>query len=377
MRKLVVPGLVVALVVAAAVTLFGGEEAKTLTAKFPRTVSVYEGSDVRVLGVPVGTVETVTPSGTDVVVTMTYDPEVRVPAEAEAVIISPSVVGDRYIQLTPAYDGGEVLPDDATLDMNRTAVPLELDEIYENLDRLNVALGPNGANREGALTDLLEVTAKNFGGQGEQFHQTINDFGKFSQTLSDNREEFFASARALQGFISTLAENDATVRRFNQSLSDVSGVLEGEREELAAALKNLSVALTQVSSFVRENREILGQNIKGLNRVSKVLVNQRAAIDEILDAAPTALNNLALTYNPQAGTLDTRANLQELPNEITADPSVFLCGLVNQADTSGTACDVIQSALPRTSPFGALQAKDARWRDQYDPTLGGLAEVDR
>jgi virulence factor Mce-like protein len=377
MKKLIVPGIVVVLVAAAALTMFGDEDRKTLTALFPRAISVYEGSDVRVLGVPVGTVDSVTPSGTDVVVTMSYESDVKVPVDAEALIISPSVVGDRYIQLTPAYDGGEVLADNATLEADRTAVPLELDQIYENLDKLNVALGPRGANRNGALSDLLEVTAENFGGQGELLNQTIHDFGQFSETLSDNREELFSSARALQGFISTLAENDATVRRFNQSLSDVSGVLEGEREELAAALKNLSVALTQVSSFVRENREVLGHNIKGLNRVSKVLVKQRAAIDEILDAAPTALNNLALTYNPQAGTLDTRANLQELPNEITADPSVFLCGLVNQADTSGTACDVIKSAMPRTGPFGALPGKDARWRDQYDPTLGGLAEVDR
>jgi virulence factor Mce-like protein len=377
MKKLIVPGIVVVLVAAAALTMFGDEDRKTLTALFPRAISVYEGSDVRVLGVPIGTVDSVTPSGTDVVVTMSYESDVKVPVDAEALIISPSVVGDRYIQLTPAYDGGEVLADNATLEADRTAVPLELDQIYENLDKLNVALGPRGANRNGALSDLLEVTAENFGGQGELLNQTIHDFGQFSETLSDNREELFSSARALQGFISTLAENDATVRRFNQSLSDVSGVLEGEREELAAALKNLSVALTQVSSFVRENREVLGHNIKGLNRVSKVLVKQRAAIDEILDAAPTALNNLALTYNPQAGTLDTRANLQELPNEITADPSVFLCGLVNQADTSGTACDVIKSVMPRTGPFGALPGKDARWRDQYDPTLGGLAEVDR
>jgi virulence factor Mce-like protein len=377
MKKLIVPGIVVVLVAAAALTMFGDEDRKTLTALFPRAISVYEGSDVRVLGVPIGTVDSVTPSGTDVVVTMSYESDVKVPVDAEALIISPSVVGDRYIQLTPAYDGGEVLADNATLEADRTAVPLELDQIYENLDKLNVALGPRGANRNGALSDLLEVTAENFGGQGELLNQTLHDFGQFSETLSDNREELFSSARALQGFISTLAENDATVRRFNQSLSDVSGVLEGEREELAAALKNLSVALTQVSSFVRENREVLGHNIKGLNRVSKVLVKQRAAIDEILDAAPTALNNLALTYNPQAGTLDTRANLQELPNEITADPSVFLCGLVNQADTSGTACDVIKSAMPRTGPFGALPGKDARWRDQYDPTLGGLAEVDR
>ena len=377
MKKLIVPAVIVALVVAAALTLFGGDDRKTLTALFPRAISVYEGSDVRVLGVPVGTVDSVTPSGTDVVVTMTYDAEVQIPAEAEAVIISPSVVGDRYVQLTPAYTGGEMLADNATLEADRTAVPLELDQIYENLDKLNVALGPNGANRNGALSDLLEVTAANFGGQGEQFHQTIEDFGKFSETLSDNREEFFSSTRSLQGFISTLAENDATVRRFNQSMADVSTVLEGEREELSAALENLSVALGQVSTFVRDNREILGRNIKGLNRVSKVLVKQRAALDEILTAAPTALNNLALTYNPQAGTLDTRSNLGEIGYQITSDPATYLCGFVNQADTSGAACDAIQEAFPRAGAFAGIQGKDARWRDQFDPSLGGLAEVTR
>ena len=104
-RRLVVPVVLLALVVVAAFTMFGEEERKTLTASFPRTVSVYEGSDVRVLGVPVGTVDTVTPSGTEVVVTMSYDPEVQIPADAKAVIIAPSIVGDRFIQLTPAYTG--------------------------------------------------------------------------------------------------------------------------------------------------------------------------------------------------------------------------------------------------------------------------------
>ena len=68
-RTIAVPLVVLALVVTAALTIFGGEERKTLTASFPRTVSVYEGSDVRVLGVPVGTVDSVTPSGTEVLVT--------------------------------------------------------------------------------------------------------------------------------------------------------------------------------------------------------------------------------------------------------------------------------------------------------------------
>ena len=108
-------------------------------------------------------------------------------------------------------------------------MPLELDQIYSSLDELNVALGPNGANKNGALTDLLETTAENFGGEGAQFHQTIQDFSKLSQTLDDNKEALFGSARELEGFINTLATNDQTVRQFNQSLSDVSDMLSGEK----------------------------------------------------------------------------------------------------------------------------------------------------
>ena len=109
LNRLIIPAVVVALLVAAGFTFLGGEERKTLTAHFPRTVSLYEGSDVRVLGVAVGTVDSVTPSGTDVVVKISYEESVKIPSDAKAVIISPSVVGDRYVQLTPAYTGGEVL----------------------------------------------------------------------------------------------------------------------------------------------------------------------------------------------------------------------------------------------------------------------------
>ncbi|MGB0101312.1 MAG: MCE family protein [Nocardioides sp.] len=377
-KRAVVPAVIIALLVTAAVVMFGGEERKTITAHFPRTISIYEGSDVRVLGVPVGQVDTVTPSGTDVVVTMSYDADIEVPADAKAAIIAPSIVGDRFVQLTPVYTGGEVLADGATLDQDRTAVPLELDQIYTSLDDLTVALGPTGANEKGALTDLLETTAENFGGQGARFHQTIEDFGKLSTTLDDNKEELFGSARELQGFISTLATNDKTVRRFNDSLADVSTMLAGERQELSASLRNLSTALGQVSRFVQDNRDVLGSNIRGLKRVSQVLVKRRAELDQILDSAPLALNNLALTYNPEAGTLDTNANIGNLIHQIESDPALLLCTFVNQADTSGDLCDLVDGILPRpgTGGTGGLTATGAP-RDAFDATLGGLVGVER
>ncbi|MDQ3484981.1 MAG: MCE family protein [Actinomycetota bacterium] len=371
-RRAIGPLIVGALVVAGALTIFGGDDGqKTLTAYFPRTVSLYEGSDVRVLGVAIGQVDTITPEGTRVKVTMSYDEEVQIPAEAEAVIISPSIVGDRYVQLTPAYTEGDALASGESLDETMTSVPLELDEIYSSLDRLTVALGPNGANKKGALTDLLEVTAENFGGQGATFNQTIKDFSSLSATLDNNKEELFSSTEKLGNFIETIADNDGTVRRFNRSLASVSNLLAGERQELAASLNNLSTALGEVGTFVEENKDSLGRNITGINRIAKVLVKQRVALDESLSVAPVALNNLALTYNPDTGTLDTNANLGNLEKDLAERPTEVLCALVSAQSNGSEICDALEGlGLPRSGPFGA--GTGANIPDPFDPTLGGL-----
>jgi phospholipid/cholesterol/gamma-HCH transport system substrate-binding protein len=230
--------IILALLAVGLVWMLGGNGGtKTATAYFPRAVSIYEGSDVRVLGVPVGVVEEVVPEGTQVKVTLRYDGDVEVPMNAQALIVSPSVVGDRYVQLSPAYTGGEVLPDNSVLEVDRNHIPLELEEIYEALDEMVVAIGPDGANERGALTDLLEVTAENFGGQGEQFHQTIKDFGQLSGTLERNKDDLFASVEQLQEFMQTMADNDGTVRSFNRSLGSFSQMLSEEREELTQALR--------------------------------------------------------------------------------------------------------------------------------------------
>ena len=374
-RRFLPVAVIVLLLLAGVVWMFAGsDDAKKVTAYFPRTVSVYEGSDVRVLGVAIGQVEEVVPQGTQVKVVMTYDSDVDVPQDAQAVIVSPSVVGDRYIQLTPAFDDGDkVMADNTVIKADKTAIPLELDQIYSSIDKLTVALGPEGANREGALTDLLEQTAKNFGGQGEEFNQTIKDFGKLSETLDNNKDELFDSAAQLEGFIKTLADNDQTVRSFNKSLGDVSGLLADERQELTTALSNLGTALDEVARFVKSNRAVLGRNIRDVNRVAKVLVRQRENLDEILDAGPLALTNLYHTYNPKDGTLDTNANIGNLVHELTSDPEAVLCTLVSANDPKGDLCDLIGALLPRGAPFGTGSA----FSQPYDPTLFGLVGAER
>lgn len=379
---------VVALVAAGLLLTLPGGDVKHLTADFPRTVSLYQGSDVKILGIAVGKVDSVTPMGTKVRVKMSYDAKYKIPADAKAAVISPSIVGDRFVQMTPVYRGGAVLPDNARLGVDRTATPLELDEIFGSLDQLMVALGPQGANKNGALSRLLDSTARNFGGQGAQVNQTITDLGKLTATLADNKDELFGTAAEIEKFVRTLAKNDDTVRRFNDSLAGGSQMLAEDRQELAAALKNLSVALVQVRGFVKENRASLTRNVAGLTQISNTVVKRRAELEESLHVAPLALNNLALAYNPVTGTLDTRDNIGEIGTQLKNNPGTVLCAFLSKAKSAGVPCpsnqldDILGGALrglpaPRSAPFEqALRARQAQ-RPQIDITLAGLVRGTR
>ena len=153
-----------------------------------------------------------------------------------------------------------------------------------------------------------------------EFNKTLKNFGAFTKTLADNKDELFGTLTQVEDFTNTLAKNDGTVRKFNDSLASGADLLADEREELAAVLKNLSIAMVQVRSFVKENRASLTSNISGLNRISKTLVKRRDALDEILQYAPAALNNLYLAGNVKQGTLDTRDNVGELLTQLEDRP---------------------------------------------------------
>ena len=322
-----------------------------VTGMFARAVGLYPGSDVRVLGVPIGKVTSVTPQGQQVAVELEYDPDVKVPADAKAAVVAPSLVSDRYVQLFPAYTSGPVMGSGATIARDHTAVPVELDRISQSLDDLMVALGPDGANKNGALSRLLDTGAKNLKGQGTAIHDTNRDLSLALQTLAGGKDDLFSTVKNLQSFTSTLADNDAQVRRLNGDLASVSDQLAGERGDLGAALKNLAVALSETSTFVHDNRAILTKDVSQLTKVTTTIARQRDALAESLTNAPVAVSNLSNAYNPSSGTLDTRNNAAQLD-----DPALLLCALVNGPTGTGNTdlCNTFQKLLKApAAPGGA------------------------
>jgi phospholipid/cholesterol/gamma-HCH transport system substrate-binding protein len=290
--------------------IFSGSHGKNVTAWFTRAVGVYAGTDVQVLGVRVGSVESVTPRGEQVEVVMTLDADAPVAATTKAVVVSPSVVADRHVQLTTLSHGGPRIADGATIPANRTATPVELDELYTSLNGLLTALGPNGANSDGALSELLTTGAANLRGNGEAFNENVRNFAELAKTLAGYQDDLFGTVDELRKFTGMLAGNDRQVAEVDQQLAQVWQTLSSDRDELSGALHTLAGALGEIQGFIRDNRAAIKSNVDKLAQTTQTLVDQRAALAEALDVAPLAVTNVLNAFDPGSNTLQGRTNLE-------------------------------------------------------------------
>ncbi|GAA1399899.1 MCE family protein [Pseudonocardia kongjuensis] len=317
---------VVAVLAATGVWMITSGGGRPVTAYFTNAAALFEDNDVRVLGVPVGKIDRITPEGDRVRVDMTItDDDVRLPADVRAAVISPSLVTGRYVQLTPVWTGGPEW-DGSPIPLERTAFPLGVDDLTRTATELSRALGPQGANADGSLNDVLDVAAENLDGNGRALNDTIRNLGGLSATLSGSSEDLFGTITELQKFVATLRENDPGVRELNERLADVTGFLASQRGELGGALHELSFALGEVSDFVEDNRGTLRSNVDKLANVTQEVVDHQRALAEIADSAPAALGNLANIYNGSSETLDTRANI----NELAYPAPVIVCELLRR-----------------------------------------------
>ena len=294
--------VVVALAIGAAVGLSAAHR-KELTVYFPSALGLYAGDGVRVLGVLVGKVDSVTPEGAQVAVRLHYDAGVPVPATAGAALVAQTLVTARFVQLTPVFRGGPVLGDGATIPVERTEVPVDWEQIKAQLSRLTTALGPNGADRDGALSGFVAAGAQAGRGQGTHFRQTLTALSDAVDTLSRSRGDLFGTVRNLQVFVSALRQSDSLVDDFTHRLATVSTLLDDNRDSLASALHELDSAADDVTDFVRHNRSGLRDAVDGLGEVTSVLVRQRTELENILLTAPTALANFYNIYDPASGSL--------------------------------------------------------------------------
>jgi phospholipid/cholesterol/gamma-HCH transport system substrate-binding protein len=323
----------VVLLVAGVVVLLRTTESINRTnvvAYFENSNGIYVGDDVRILGVPVGRITSIEPQPEQVKVSFWYDDKYDVPADAKAAILSPTLVTARAIQLTPVYTEGPVMKDDAVIPRERTAVPVEWDEVRQQLEKLADTLQPTEPGEVSPLGSIINTTADNLRGEGANIRDTVIKLSQAFSALGDHSTDIFSTIKNLAILVSALQDSTDLMRKLNQNLASVTGLLADNPNEVADAVRDLNAVVPEVQAFVAENREALGTTSDKLAGVTQALNDSLADVKQFLHVAPNTLQNYVNIWQPAQGAVSSVPMLNNFANPIS-----FLCGAIQAASRLG------------------------------------------
>jgi virulence factor Mce-like protein len=277
-----------------------------VTAQFDSVAGVFEGNRIAVLGMPVGRVARITPKGGYVEVEFTVDRNVPIPADAQAVTISTSILTDRQIELTPPYTSGPKLQDHATIGLNRTRTPIEFARTLDLVNNLAGAVRGDGKGN-GPLADLVNSGAAIADGNGEDMKKALNELSN-ALRLSDDRgtltrEQLTAIVKNTNSLFDAAAKNDEKLREFGSYVRQVSDILADENLGTGTTGKKLNQMLTQVGDLLEKNRDTFKGIVGSGNTAFNTLVEYQRDLAELLDVAPMTLDNLYNVVDKKNGAL--------------------------------------------------------------------------
>ncbi|MEU8895268.1 MlaD family protein [Nocardia sp. NPDC048505] len=271
-----------------------------VTADFENIAGMYEGNPITVLGLQVGKVDKIVPKGTFVEVHMSIDNDTKIPKDAIAAIISPSIVTDRHIELTPVYTGGDTLKDGEHLPLQRTRTPVELDTMIKTIDQFAAALKPQeGQEGVGALSGRVLYPLAN--GNGEKMRDTLNALSGALKVGVDNKDAVSNVIIKLNELTTMLAENDQSVRDFSNRMTQMTGLLAEQAPGLEATLQQINDFLANTSGVFVQYEDKLSGTLTGLTTVTNQLRANAYGLTEIVDVAPTLLQNMNMVVNREKG----------------------------------------------------------------------------
>lgn len=299
---------VLLLVIAGVAMAARGDSGTRLTVQFTDTTGLYVGNDVQVIGVSIGKVTAIRPHGTRVDVDIDVDAPIS--RRAGAVIMQGALVTDRFVEITPAHTSGPTLKDGDTIALSHTQSPANTDDIMTALDDLLVAL--DGKTRDGkSIGDLLDVGARQLDGKGEQISVALEASSEAMATLDGNEDDLAAITDNLSSLASLLARRDTTLDRLIDSVTDSTALLAGQRHELDRTLSALVDLSATTTAFVRDNKELISDNLAQASDTLEIAVDNKASVAEAFDLNPLVAENLWRAFDPETRRSRIRVNVRE------------------------------------------------------------------
>ena len=303
----------------------------TVVAYFPDANALYPGDKVQIMGLRVGAIDSIQPVGDKMKVIFHYQNKYKVPANASAVILNPTLVASRAIQLEPPYKGGPVLADNAVIPEQRTQVPVEWDQLRNSITNIISKLGPTPEQPKGPFGEVIESYANGLAGKGQQINTTLNSLSQALTALNEGRGDFFAVVKSLALFVNALHQDDRQFVALNQNLADFTTRLAHNDTDLTNAIQQLDGLLSTVRPFLDKNREVLVQDVDNLATVTNTLLQPDPlnGLETALHVLPTAAANINQIYHPSHGSV---VAISSIP---FANPMQFVCSSIQAGSRLG------------------------------------------
>jgi len=336
----------------------GGGGGYTLSAVFPRTISLYPSSDVRVLGLPAGKVKSVHVEGTNVRVRLRIKKSVPVPADVRATIVPLSLIGERYVQLFPVWTEGRPRAHDGdVIPLDRTDIPVEPDEALAALKKFLDTLDPN------ATGSLVKNLAGDLAGNGQSLNDTLKGASDLIATLADKDQQLLHLIDHFDEFTQTLRTRESELGRTLDLFATTTDLLAEERRTIESLVANLASVSSNAFDLVSEHRVRLDRDLTILTRVLQAVRANIDSVEKVLDAGPLLVNGIKGAYSKQYHRLDLRTQISPTVAQaigiLPGNPVVGPCLPVDVnciTTTGASARGVPPAPAPGPAPAGALPA---------------------
>ena len=302
----------------------------TVTAYFPEVLALYPGDKVQIMGVSVGNIDTIETAGDQMKVTFHYSNKYKVPKNASASVLNPSLVASREIQLSPPYTGGPEMEDGA--EIHSTQIPIEYDELRNEVTRLLAELGPTKEQPRGPFGDVIESFADGFAGKGEEINRTLKGLSEAITTLNEGRGDFFGVIKSLALFVNALQKSDKQFVALNNDLAKFTGLFSQSDTELSNALQGLNRVMSDTRGFLDKNAAVLTHDVNNLSEATTALVQPEPlnGLETGLHAYPNLVANVVNVISPAQGGV---VGLPVITN--FANPMEFMCSSIQAGSRLG------------------------------------------
>jgi phospholipid/cholesterol/gamma-HCH transport system substrate-binding protein len=269
---------------------------RTYSARFTDVTDLSSGNDVRLAGVRVGTVKSVTVVGnTQAQVRFTVDTSIPMTTSTDVDVRYLNLVGQRYLSLVEEPDRSAVpQPVGQTIPLSRTAPALDLTALFNGFRPLFQALTPSDVN-----AFALELI-KTLQGEGGTIDNLLTQTASLTNTVANHDAVIGQVVDNLLSVLTTVQQRDAGLSDTVVQLQRLVGGLAADRGTIAASLSHIDGLATSGTALISQIRPYLPSDLRSLAVLARNLnetkdPDGKNTLASYLSRAPAKLNRIIRT----------------------------------------------------------------------------------